>query len=651
MAARSSSRSAIWFGSLEPSPPSTTSASRCSRGEVFGLLGPNGAGKTTTFRMLCGLLSVTSGTLRVAGVDLGRARASARQRIGYVAQKFSLYGQLSVAENLDFFASAYGLRGGRKRDRIDWALHQFELTSLAQVPSGQLPGGYKQRLAMAAALLHEPEILFLDEPTSGADPLARREFWRRITALAEHGVTVIVTTHFMPEAEYCDHVAIMDGGRVLAQGTPAEVRRHAHPDPDHPPTMEDAFVAIVTSMRTPASRENAWQPEEESRRDAGAVEKFLPSRRVDSKVHRIWSLVRKEARQIVRDPSSIAIGIVLPVFLILLFGYGLSLDVLNVPVAVVLEDPSPEATELAAGFLLSPYFQAHLLTSMPRARELMFAEQVDGIIRIRPDFARNCSLGSAEVQVLVRGSDANQARIIQGYAQGAVGQWTARRIAEGKDVPGGPVVVQSRLWFNEANDSRYFLVPGLVVLVMTLIGAMLTALVMAREWERGTFEALFVTPVRADEILLGKTIPYFVLGLIGLVLCLLAARFLFHVPFRGSVWLLTGASMLYLLVALGLGLWISSATRSQFVASQLTMLITFLPAFMLSGFLFDLRSMPIAVRLLTYVLPARYYVALLQTVFLAGDVWGVILPNAAVLAGMAMVVLLLTRAVTRKRLA
>jgi ABC-2 type transport system ATP-binding protein len=217
-----------------------------NRGEIFGLLGPNGAGKTTTFRMLCGLLASTSGTLRVAGVDLRHARASARQRIGYVAQKFSLYPQLSVTENLDFFGSAYSLRGKRKRDRIAWALEQFELESQARLPCEQLPGGYKQRLAMAAALIHEPEILFLDEPTSGADPLARREFWRRITALAEQGVTIIVTTHFMEEAEYCDHIAILAGGRILAHGTPAEVRSKAHVEEGRMPTMEDAFIAIVS---------------------------------------------------------------------------------------------------------------------------------------------------------------------------------------------------------------------------------------------------------------------------------------------------------------------------------------------------------------------------------------------------------------------
>jgi ABC-2 type transport system permease protein len=370
-----------------------------------------------------------------------------------------------------------------------------------------------------------------------------------------------------------------------------------------------------------------------------------------AKLHRTGCLIRKETRQIVRDPSSIAIGIVLPVVLILLFGYGLSLDVTEVPVAVVVEDPSPAAADLAASFRLSHYFDVQLMTSMLHAQNLMLERKVDGILRIRPEFSRNLSLGNAEVQVLVHGVDANHARIIQSYAQGAIGQWAGQRAAKGLTTVNGPVTVQSRMWFNEANESRYFLVPGLIVLIMTLIGALLTALVMAREWERGTLEALFVTPVRTDEILLGKTIPYFILGVIGLVLCLLAAKFLFDVPFRGSLTVLTAASMLYLLVALGIGLLISSAFKNQFVAIQVTVLVTFLPAVMLSGFLFDLRSMPALVRLFTYVLPARYYVALLQTIFLAGDIWAVILPNMGVLALMAAALLVLTYRATHKSLA
>jgi pyoluteorin transport system ATP-binding protein len=230
------------------------------RGQIFGLLGPNGAGKTTTFRMLCGLLAPSGGELHVAGADVRKASAAARARLGYVAQKFSLYGPLSVTENLEFFASAYGLRGEHRQARIDWAMEQFELGAHARTTSAQLPGGYKQRLAMAAALLHEPEILFLDEPTSGADPLARRSFWRRITALAEQGVTIIVTTHFMQEAEYCDQIAIMDAGRVLAQGSPAQVRELGRTDTQHDPTMDDAFIAVVEQARDRQQSSNGAAP-------------------------------------------------------------------------------------------------------------------------------------------------------------------------------------------------------------------------------------------------------------------------------------------------------------------------------------------------------------------------------------------------------
>jgi len=289
---------------------------------------------------------------------------------------------------------------------------------------------------------------------------------------------------------------------------------------------------------------------------------------------------------------------------------------------------------------------------MRQAEALMLDRRINGIVRIPDDFGRKVARGDAEVQIVLHGTDANTARIIQAYAGGAIAQSAIRQSAEGDRVVGaGPVGVQSRMWFNEPNDSRYFLVPGLIVLIITLIGAFLTALVVAREWERGTLEALLVTPVRSDEILLGKVIPYFVLGMIGFALCIAAAQFLFHVPLRGSLPVLTGAAMLYLLVSLGIGLVASALTRSQFVASQIALLATFLPAMMLSGFLFDLRSMPIAVQLVTYLLPARYFVALLQTIFLAGDVWSVILPNAAVLFGMAAGLMLLARRAMRKRLA
>lgn len=219
------------------------------KGEVFGLLGPNGAGKTTTFKMLCGLLPASKGTLRIAGVDVTKAREEARRHLGYVAQKFSLYSPLTVRENLEFFSGAYGLRGEIQTRRMREVARDFSLEGCMDMPAGDLPGGYKQRLAMAVGLLHEPSILFLDEATSGADPLARREFWQRISFLAQQGVTIIVTTHFMEEAEYCDRVLIQSDGIMLALDTPANIRAEAKSASCPSPTMEEAFIAIVESGR------------------------------------------------------------------------------------------------------------------------------------------------------------------------------------------------------------------------------------------------------------------------------------------------------------------------------------------------------------------------------------------------------------------
>ncbi|HFE39549.1 MAG TPA: ABC transporter ATP-binding protein [Gammaproteobacteria bacterium] len=221
------------------------------RGEIFGLLGANGAGKSTTFRMLCGLLPVTRGEVSVAGYDLRRASANARRRIGYMAQKFSLYGDLSVMQNLRFFSSVYGLHGQRQRERLEWALETFELSPYAAFNAADLALGYKQRLAFATALMHSPEILFLDEPTSGVDPLARREFWARTNALAEAGVTVLVTTHFMEEANYCDRVVIMADGAVLAEGTPQAMKTLARTAEQPEPNMEEAFIYLITHRQKP----------------------------------------------------------------------------------------------------------------------------------------------------------------------------------------------------------------------------------------------------------------------------------------------------------------------------------------------------------------------------------------------------------------
>ncbi|MGH8683789.1 MAG: ABC transporter permease [Nitrosospira sp.] len=372
---------------------------------------------------------------------------------------------------------------------------------------------------------------------------------------------------------------------------------------------------------------------------------------------RLISLTRKEIRQLLRDRSNLVVGIGLPIVMILIFGYGLSLDVRNAPVAVVLEDPSPMAADVVAGLELSAYLSPVLMTSMHDAQHLMLAREVDGIVRIPSDFSRRLAAGDAQMQLLVHGSDANRATIIRGYVSGAVGQWAQRQAdrgaAAGTTTAGmgiGTVTLTERMWFNAANTSTWYLVPGLIVLIMTLVGAFLTAMVMAREWERGTLEALFVSPVRPTEILLAKIIPYFLVGMLGLGMCLLAARFLFVVPMYGSLLIVLIGSMLYLLVALGIGLVISSVTKNQFLACQLALISSFMPAMMLSGFLFDLRNVPAVIHLIGQALPATYFMELIRTLFLAGNVWPLIFKNCAILAGYAIVLLGLARYVTRKKL-
>ena len=366
---------------------------------------------------------------------------------------------------------------------------------------------------------------------------------------------------------------------------------------------------------------------------------------------RLRGLVRKEFLQIVRDPSSIAIAFLMPIFLLILFGYGVSLDADNVPIALVAEAPSQDSADFMAALQGSHYFAPREMSSMPEAELALREGAVRGIIRLRGDFSRDLRQPDAAlVQVIVDGTDANTARLVEGYVEGAWSSWLAAYAAgQGQELK-MPIDLKPRIWFNSELRSRNYLVPGLVAIIMTLIGALLTALVMAREWERGTMEALMVTPASMTEVLLGKLVAYFVLGTGAMLLSVAMAVWLFEVPLRGSFWLLWACSSLFLLAALGMGLTISTLARSQFVAGQIAIITTFLPAFLLSGFLFDIGSMPPVVQAITHIVVARYFVAIVQTLFLAGNVWSVILPNALALAIMVVIFLGITWRKSRKRL-
>lgn len=368
---------------------------------------------------------------------------------------------------------------------------------------------------------------------------------------------------------------------------------------------------------------------------------------------RLAALVRKEIRQMLRDRANLAVGLLLPFALILLFGYGLSFDVTNAPVAVVLEDNSPTARDAVAGLEGSRYLAPVRAQSMQEAEALMRAGKVHAIVRVPADFARRAANGSAAVQLVLNGVDSSTAATVEGYVTGALGTAALKQADRaGGKMPGGrgAVVVEQRMWFNEAGVSTWYLVPGLVVLVMTLIGAFLTSLLIAREWERGTLESLFVTPVRPIEIVIAKLVPYLLVGAFDLVLCLLASRFLFDVPMRGSLVVIVATSLLYLLVSLSLGLMISGLTRNQFQASQIALLASFMPAMMLSGFVFDLRNMPMLVQWVSQLLPATHYMEVIKTLFLAGDNAPMVLRDGGILLGYAVVLIYACSRTLRKEL-
>jgi len=366
---------------------------------------------------------------------------------------------------------------------------------------------------------------------------------------------------------------------------------------------------------------------------------------------RLAGMIRKETLQILRDPSSIAIAFVMPLVLLLLFGYGVSLDARHIPLAIVVEQPDASSAGLVGAFQRSNYFAPQTFSNIQTAQQAFDQREVFGIVWLRNDFSeRLLSTGEAPIGVIVNGVDANRARITAGYIQGLWQVWLESYAHSQGGELAQPVTLEPRIWFNAAVRSRDFLVPGLIAVIMTLIGAMLTSMVVAREWERGTMEALMVTPIRIGELMIGKLAPYFILGMGGMLLSVAMALWLFDVPLRGSFWALTAASALFMTVALGMGLLISVVARNQFVAGQVSILVTFLPAFILSGFIFQISSMPEPIQMVTHIIPARYFVAILQTLFLAGNIWPIVLGNSAALAVMMVIFLGVAWRKTHKRL-
>ena len=368
-------------------------------------------------------------------------------------------------------------------------------------------------------------------------------------------------------------------------------------------------------------------------------------------IKRLLSFMKKEFYQIVRDPSSYLIAIFLPLMMIFLFGFGVSLDANTIRIGLVLEDSSREARSLAYAFQRTPYFNATVSFDRKMVEQELAASKIRGFIVIPQDFTRNIrSNKNATVQIIADGSETNTASFVESYAEGVIANWSRDIKSQLVISPVGSIITQTRVWFNPELKSRDVLLPGSLAVTMALIGTLLTALVVAREWERGTMEAIIATPIRIDELIIGKLLPYFMLGMFSMAICVFLTVIGFRVPFNGSLWVMALATALFLLAALSQGLLISTLAKNQFVASQAAINAAFLPAYMLSGFLYEIDSMPWAIRMITHLLPARYFVSIIKTNFLAGVIWSDILPNMVAMSVIGLALLMLIAKKTKRRL-
>jgi len=366
---------------------------------------------------------------------------------------------------------------------------------------------------------------------------------------------------------------------------------------------------------------------------------------------RLLAFIKKEFYQILRDPSSYLIAIFLPLMMIFLFGYGVSLDANSIKIGLVLEDSSREARSLAYAFQNTPYFNTEVSFDRKKVEEDLIASKIRGFVVIPQDFTKDLRGNkNAMVQIIADGSETNTASFVESYAEGVIANWS-KDIRSQLVIPAvGSITPQTRVWFNPELKSRDVLLPGSLAVTMALIGTLLTALVVAREWEKGTMEAILATPIRIDELIIGKLLPYFILGMGSMTICVFLTVLVFNVPFNGSLWVMALATALFLIAALGQGLLISTLAKNQFVASQAAINVAFLPAYMLSGFLYEIDSMPWSIRMITHLLPARYFVSIIKTNFLAGVIWSDILPNMAAMLVIGLALLILIARKTKRRL-
>jgi ribosome-dependent ATPase len=571
------------------------------KGEIFGFLGSNGSGKTTTMRMLTGLLPVTEGRAWVFDRPVESEDAALRKRLGFMSQSFSLYGELTVRQNLDLHARLYHLPPARIPQRIGELGERFDLARHLDARAEELPLGVRQRLSLAVAVIHEPELLILDEPTSGVDPIARDRFWEQLLALSRgQGVTIFISTHFMNEAERCDRISLMHAGRVLAQGTPAALKTD-----QGAATLEDTFIAYMEQGAAEAGE--ALPPAADSKRDAVPA-RPLPKRRRPSRLspRRLWAYARREGTEIRRDPIRLAFALLGPVLLMFAMGYGISFDVDDIRYAALDHDRTPASREYLEQFAGSPWFSEQPpLRDDAEIQRRLAGGGLAVAIEIPPGFGRDLKRGAQpEVGFLIDGAVPFRGDTIRGYVDGVHRHYLERGSA-GSSL--APVQVETRFRYNQDFESVYAMVPGILMLLLIMIPATMTAVGVVREKELGSITNLYATPTNGAEFLLGKQLPYVGLALLSYGMLLLMALFLFRVPLTGGLGALSLGAVLFVFASTGLGLLMSTFMRTQIAAIFGTAIASTIPTILFSGMLVPVSSLTGAARVMGYGFPSAWF--------------------------------------------
>lgn len=578
---------------------------RIPRGEIFGFLGSNGCGKSTTMKMLTGLLPASEGQAFLFGQPVNPHDLATRRRVGYMSQSFSLYRELTVAQNLDLHARLFRMPAERIAPRIAELAERFDLLPVMDQLPERLPLGLRQRLSLAVAVIHEPELLILDEPTSGVDPVARDGFWQLMIDLSRRdGVTIFISTHFMNEAQRCDRISLMHAGRVLDSGTPRELMERRGL-----PTLEATFIAYLEEAAGDAETpEPPPAPAEEATRRA-------PRQRFS--LRRLLSYAHREALELRRDPIRGSMALLGSLLLLFIIGYGISMDVEDLTFAVLDHDQTTTSQAYRLNLSGSRYFSERPpLRDHADLDRRMRSGEISLAVEIPPGFGRDLKRGAAPaIAAWVDGAMPTRADTIKGYVQGIHTHYLQELARAAGQPVVQPAALEVRYRYNPDVESLKAMVPAVIPLLLMLIPAMLTALGVVREKELGSIVNLYVTPVTRLEFLLGKQLPYLGLGLLNFALLVLAAVLLFDVPLKGSPLTLLLGAVLYLGCATALGLLMSTFTRSQIAAVFGTAIATLLPAVQFAGLIYPVSSLEGFGAVIGHLYPTSHFLIISRGVF------------------------------------